>query len=191
MQVWIAEADQKTPLDLVIANAGISGGSGAGGETAAQVRELFAVNLHGVLNTVLPALGLMSARGRGQIALMASLAGFNGWPGAPAYGASKGAVRLYGEALRGAMAGSGVQVNVICPGFVRSPMTDVNNYPMPFLMNTEKAARIIARGLSKNRGRIAFPGATYILTGCVASLPFFLMEKILKNTPRKNPIPKN
>lgn len=185
MQDWINFANQKAPLDLVIANAGISGGTGDGGEDAAQVRQIFDVNVNGVLNTVLPCLPLMMARGRGQIALMSSLASFSGWPGAPAYGASKGAVRLYGEGLRGAVAGSGVRINVICPGFVESRMTAVNDYAMPFLIDSPKAARIIARGLLQNRGRVAFPWPSYAIAVFVTLLPRGLADKILANLPRK------
>lgn len=185
MERWIAESDALRPLDLVIANAGISGGTGAGPESAQQVRAIFDVNVNGVFNTVLPVLPLMAARGRGQIAIMASLAGFSGWPGAPAYGASKGAVRLYGEALRGAVAALGVRVSVICPGFVESRMTGVNDYPMPFLMGSRRAAEIIAGRLSRNIGRIAFPWQSHALALGLSFLPFGLVSRILKNLPRK------
>ena len=191
MAAWIAAADERAPLDLVIANAGISGGTGNGGEDDEQVREIFNVNLHGTLNTVLPALSLMTGRGRGQIALMASLAAFSGWPGAPAYGASKGAVRLYGEALRGAVAPSGIRVNVICPGFVESRMTAVNNYTMPFLMNAEKAACIIARGLARNSARIAFPWQSYAMAILLSFMPGWANALILKNLPKKPSRAKN
>lgn len=185
MENWISESDRIHPLDLVIANAGVSGGTGGGPESARQVRDIFDVNVGGVFNTVLPAAALMTARGSGQIAIMASLAGFSGWPGAPAYSASKGAVRLYGEALRGAVAAAGVRVNVICPGFVESRMTAVNPYPMPFLMDSARAARIIARGLSRNTGRIAFPWQSHFLALGISFLPFCLVFSILKNMPRK------
>lgn len=185
MAAWIESADLTAPLDLVIANAGISGGSGGGGENAAQARIIFDVNVNGVLHTALPALALMAPRGQGQIALMSSLASFSGWPGAPAYGASKGAVRLYGEALRGAAAPLGVRVNVICPGFVVSRMTDVNDFPMPFLMQAEKAAQIIAKGLYRNKGRIAFPWPSYVLASIIASLPEVLSRMILTSLPQK------
>ncbi len=185
MAAWIGDADRTAPLDLIVANAGISGGTGDAGENAAQIRAIFDVNLTGVLNTVLPGLALMTGRGRGQIALMASLAAFSGWPGAPAYGASKGAVRLYGEALRGAVAATGVHINVICPGFVESRMTAVNTYAMPFFMTADRAARIIAAGLRKNRGRIAFPWQSYALALLVSLLPPWLNDRILKNLPQK------
>src|SRR5262249_43313834 len=92
-------ADDALAIDLVVANAGISGGTNGGNESAEQVRAIFATNLDGVLNTVLPLLPQMEARRRGQIALMASLAGHRGFPGAPAYCGSKAAVKVWGEGL--------------------------------------------------------------------------------------------
>lgn len=190
MQIWIESADQQSPLDLVIANAGISGGTADGDEDAEQIRQIFEVNLNGMFNTILPVLPLMRARGRGQIALMASLAAFRGWPGAPAYGAAKGAVRIYGEGLRGAVAASGIRINVISPGFVKSRMTETNNYVMPFLMDSEKAARIIVKGLAKNRGRIAFPCLSYALVVLISVLPGFICDNILVKLPRKHAMQK-
>ena len=92
--------DAATPIELLVANAGISAGTRGGGESDEQTRDVFRVNLDGVLNTVLPILGPMRARRRGQIAIMSSVAGFRGLAGAPAYCASKAAVRVWGEGLR-------------------------------------------------------------------------------------------
>ena len=142
MRDWILTLDAHEALDLVIANAGISGGTGVKGEDESQVRMIFDVNVNGVFNTILPILPRMCERRHGQIVIMSSLASFSGWPGAPAYSASKGAVRLYGEALRGAVADQGIAVNVVCPGFVESRMTAENPYRMPFLMTADRAARI-------------------------------------------------
>ncbi len=186
MAGWIAEVDQERPLDLVIANAGISAGTADGGEDRAQSAAVFAVNLDGVRNTVLPAIEAMQARGRGQIAIMSSLAAFRGFPGAPAYCASKAAVRIWGEALRGHLAGDGVGVSVICPGFVRSRMTEVNDFPMPFLMDAERAAVIIRRGLARNRGRIAFPWPTYFWAWLLGVLPTALTDRLLRKMPKKS-----
>lgn len=185
MKDMIEKVDHDRSFDLVIANAGISGGTGGGGESDEQVRKIFDVNLNGVMNTIEPALPGMMARRKGQVALMSSLASFSGWPGAPAYSASKGAVRLYGEALRGSMMGTGVQVSVICPGFIRTPMTDVNDYAMPFMMDAEKAARVIAKGLAVNKGRIAFPWQTYFLAGFFGVLPHWLSSSIFTKLPEK------
>lgn len=182
---WVQEAAGQAPPDLLIANAGISAGTGSGGETAAQAREIFAVNVDGVANTVLPAIEHMQPRGRGQIAIMSSLAGFVGVPGAPAYCASKAAVRVWGEALRGELAGSGIGVSVICPGFVRTPMTDRNPFPMPFLVDPQKAGRIIVSGLARNRARIAFPWPLYAAVRLLGAMPAGLRGRLLQGAPRK------
>ena len=188
---WIAARDEARPLDLVIANAGISGGTdkAGGGEDAGQARRIFAVNLHGVINTVMPVIPLMRSRGRGQIAMMASLAGFRGFPGAPAYCASKAAVKTWGESLRGSLRGDGIEVSVICPGFVRSPMTDINPFPMPLLMDTDRAAALIARRLARNHGRIAFPWPMYLLVWLIAALPPILTDRLLARMPEKTGLP--
>jgi short-subunit dehydrogenase len=188
LAAWMAEIDRAHPLDLVIANAGISGGSAgtAGkGERPEQAARILAVNVEGVRHTVEPALALMAARGRGQIALMSSLAGFRGFPGAPAYCASKAWVRVWGEALRPDFARRGVGVSVICPGYVRSPMTDRNDFPMPFLIDAERAAEIVARGLARGRARIVFPWRLYAILRVVAALPEPLLDRLLARLPRK------
>lgn len=182
---WIAAMDTAAPLDLVIANAGVSAGTGGGSESDEQARTIFAVNVEGVVNTALPAAALMRPRGRGQIAVMASLAAFRGFPGAPAYCASKAAVRVWGEALRGALHGQGIRVSVICPGYVRTPMTAVNDFPMPFLMDAERAAAIIRRGLARDKARIAFPLPMYALVRLLAGLPLAVTDPLLRRLPKK------
>lgn len=158
MAAWIEAADEAHPLDLVIANAGISAGSHKGEEeTCEQIRAVFATNVDGVLNTILPILPRMRERKKGQVAIMSSLAGFRGFAQSPAYCASKAAERVLGEGLRLRLKPHGVQVSVICPGFVKTPMTDRNNFTMPFLMDAERAAGIIKLGLALDKGRISFP----------------------------------
>lgn len=190
MARWIEAADAAQPLDLVIANAGISGGTGGvmSGEPVDQAREIFDVNLTGVLNTVGPILSRMIARRNGQIALISSLVGFRGYPSAPAYSASKGAVRFYGEALRGTLSKTGVKVNVVCPGFVVSRMTDANDFYMPMLMDADKAAAQIACGLSRNKGRIAFPLLLHCSVWFISILPDCIAQKFLSQMPSKKPI---
>jgi short-subunit dehydrogenase len=182
---WIDEIDDAHKLDLVIANAGISGGTGSGGESDEQTREIFKINVDGVVNTALPALTRMAARGKGQVAIMSSLAGFRGLPGAPAYCASKAAVRIWGEALRGEYASRGVHVNVICPGYVETPMTSVNKFPMPFLMPPDRAAQIMKRGLARNKARIAYPWPMYALVRLIAALPQAVMDPLVARLPKK------
>lgn len=182
---WVEASETLRPLDLIIANAGISAGTGGGGETDAQTRAIFAVNVDGVFNTVMPAIPLLRARRRGQIGIMSSLAGFRGFPGAPAYCASKAAVRLWGEGLRGELAPLGIGVSVICPGFVATPMTAANRFSMPFLMDVERASAIMARGLAENRGRIAFPWPMHVMARMAGCLPSRLMDRIAAGMPKK------
>lgn len=185
MAAWVEAADDARELDLVIANAGISGGSGGGGEDARQARAIFAVNVDGVLNTVLPAIPRMRARRSGQIALVSSLAGFHGLPGAPAYSASKAAVRSWGEALRGLLVADGVRVSVICPGFIDTPLTRGNPYPMPMLMDVDTAVATIRRGLARDAARIAFPWPLYAGVRLVGALPASLGARLLGRAPKK------
>lgn len=185
MSDWLLAADAETPVDLVIANAGISAGIGGVGESGEQAARIFSVNVNGVLNTIYPLLPKMVERKRGQIGIMSSLAGLRGLPSSPAYSASKAAVRVWGEGLRGWLKPHGVEVSVICPGFIKTPMTDVNPYPMPFLMEADKAARIIISGLERNKARIAFPKALYWPLHWLTCLPVCLTDPLLARLPDK------
>jgi short-subunit dehydrogenase len=187
LAAWIVAADEALAFDLVIANAGISGGTSGLGESNDPSRLIFAINLDGVLNTIEPILPRMRRRGSGTVALMSSLASFRGLPGTPAYGASKAAVRVLGESLRGDYLPSGVAVSVICPGFVVTPMTARNRFHMPFLMGAERAAEIMVRGLARGKARIAFPWPMYALARLIAALPAPLVDRFLARLPRKAP----
>ncbi len=158
---WVRGAG---PLDLVIANAGISAGTGRGEpEPEAQVRAVLETNLTGMLNTVLPAIEVIAAQPagpegvRGRVAVVASLAALLPVPGAPAYAASKAAVDAWAVASAPALARRGVLVTSVCPGYVRTPMTAANRFPMPGLMDADRAATIILRGVARGRVRVAFP----------------------------------
>jgi short-subunit dehydrogenase len=177
----IEKWDNAHPIDIVIANAGISGGSAAG----AGFYGIVQTNLDGTLHTVMPLIERMKARKSGHIALMSSMAGWRGMPNAPAYSVSKMAVRALGEALRPLLAPEGVKVSVIFPGFIKTPLTDVNNFTMPFLMDAEKAAACIKKGIEKNRARIAFPLPMLILSRLVAALPLWLGDRLLARAPKK------
>ncbi|MFA4995476.1 MAG: SDR family NAD(P)-dependent oxidoreductase [Bdellovibrionales bacterium] len=185
MAAWVLERNDVADIDLLIANAGISGGTSRIENIAEQTKAIFATNVTGVFNAIHPVLPLMMRRRRGQIAIVASLAGFRGFAGSAAYAASKAAVRIYGEGLRAEMAPHGIEVNVVCPGFIKTPMTDVNPFHMPFIMSPERAARIICEGLACNRARIAFPWQMYALIRFLTALPQSFMDSVAERLPRK------
>lgn len=170
LAAWIAEVDRERPLELVIANAGVAALS-KDGETEEEAREILRVNVRGVLNTVFPALAAMRPRGRGRIAVMSSIASFLPIPTAPAYSASKFAVRAWAEALRLSLWREGIRVTAVCPGFIRTPMTEGVSGPMPFAVDADAAARRIARGLRRSPARLVFPRRTMLLVRAASLLP--------------------
>ena len=186
MAEWLRAEDAAQPLDLVIANAGVSLGVKARMASAPSACGAPSPSTSWASSTrSSPPLQLMATRRRGQIAIMSSLAGLRGLPSAGAYSASKAAVKAYGEALRGELEGLGIAVSVICPGFVKSRMTEANDFPMPFLMEAEDAAAIIRRGLARNRARIAFPFPLYAAMWLLAALPPALTDRWLARLPKK------
>lgn len=160
---FIEQFDEKYPVDLVIANAGVSATTSGVADDIAQAQIVFDINLQGVLNTIHPLIPRMMKRRAGQIAMMSSLASFRPLPSAPPYSAAKAGVRFYGEALAGLLKHYNVQVSVICPGWIHTPLTDKNTFPMPFIMSSERAVQRIIRALSCGKRRIVFPKRLYFL----------------------------
>jgi short-subunit dehydrogenase len=158
MAAWLTRFDDAHPVDLLIANAGVSiDKDNSSLDEFSRVRKTFAINVDGVFNTVEPLVVRMMERRRGQIGIVSSLAGFFGLPYAASYNASKAAIRVWGESIRFVLRKSDVGVSVICPGFVVSRLTADAPFPMPFLMPVDRASAIIRRGLAKDKARIAFP----------------------------------
>lgn len=174
---WIRKVAAKHPIDLVFANAGVSTGE----ETEENVRNTFAINVQGCVNTVLPAI---EAKAK-QIVITASIAGYGPLKSCPSYSATKACVKTWGLALRGYLAPKGIKVNVVCPGFVRSRITDKNTCPMPFFMEADEAAEIILHRVEKNIGLIAFPWPMRFATWLLSILPFRLNELINTLLPKK------
>jgi short-subunit dehydrogenase len=174
-------AIQQLP-DLVIANAGMNNHAGANqrDEDWQDIEALLDLNIKStfaLVNSLIPA---MRQRGSGQIALMSSLAAYYGLPVTPSYCASKAAIKTYGEALRGGLAREGIKINVIMPGYVKSAMCDAMPGPKLFLWTPEKAARVIANGLTKNQPRISFPFPLNLGTWLLSVLPPAFSERILR-----------
>lgn len=192
MREWIASAG---PLDLVIANAGVSAGTGGGVERPEQARAVFDTNIGGVLNTVLPALDAMAAQPpgpdglRGRVAVIASVAAFIGVGGAPSYCASKAAVQSWAEALDMSERRRGIRLHAVCPGYVRTAMTLGNRFPMPMVISAEDAARRTLNGISRGRTRIAYPFLVYAAARAVGALPPGLRAAIFGRLPAKGAAP--
>ena len=184
-QESILNAESVAPIDLLIANAGISGGVLGEAEGNAQTRQVLNTNVFGVANTVLPLIERMRTRKSGQIAIISSIAGYRGLPSAPAYSASKACVKAWGEALRGWLKSDNIKVNVVCPGFIKTPLTDVNVFKMPFLMQPDKAAKIIQKGIRKNKPIIAFPLPMAFGAWFMSALPACIIHPLLRHLPKK------
>jgi len=145
----------------VIANAGVSESVlKLERELEEATRALFAVNVDGVFNTVLPLLAAMKERRSGRIVLMSSAAASVPLPSGVAYSATKAAVRTYGEALRAAVYRDGLRVNVICPGYVESDMT-ASNKGSHGLMKMPTAVRIMTRGIADDVPVLQFPAGMH------------------------------
>lgn len=187
-EAWVAGMPG---LDLLWANAGVSGGTGGGSEPASQIRTIFDTNVGGVLNTALPALARMAAQPagpdgvRGRVAVIASVAAFVAAPGAAAYCASKAAVQRWAEASDATERRRGLRVHAVCPGYIRTPLTAVNDFPMPFMLEPEAAARRCLSGVAAGRTRIAFPWPTYALSRIGGALPLGLRAAIASRLPAK------
>ena len=180
LAAWLTRFDESHPVDLLIANAGISiDKDNSSIDDFSIIRKTMAVNVDGVFNTVEPLLGRMTARGRGQIAVVSSLAGFIGLPYSASYNASKAAIRVWGESLRYVLTKNGIGVSVICPGFVVSRLTANAPFPMPFLMSAARASAIIRDGLARNKARIAFPIGTKAAVWLGTVLPGRWTAKLL------------
>ena len=128
-------------------------------------------NLMGTVHALEAVVPVMLAEGRGRIVGTASVAGYRGLPGAEAYGATKAALLNLFESLRGSLGPRGIVVQTVAPGFVKTPMTDRNTFPMPFLVSPETAARAIADGIAKDKAEIVFP------------LPMMLLMKAARLVP--------
>lgn len=172
--------------DLVIANAGVSAGTLS--EEAADLdvfRRVMDTNVLGMVATFQPFIAAMRERRSGTLAGIASVAGFRGLPGAAAYSASKAAAISYLESLRVELHGSGVAVVTVCPGYIRTPMTAANPYPMPFILDADDAARRIARAIARQRRLAVIPWPMALVSILLRALPGWLYDRLFARAPRK------
>jgi short-subunit dehydrogenase len=172
--------------DVVIANAGVSvGTSTAHVEDNEVFRAIVDTNVLGMVHTFQPFLTAMLAARRGTLAGIASVAGFRGLPRAGAYSASKAAAIAYLESLRVELVGSGVAVVTICPGYIATPMTEGNPYPMPFLLPSDRAARLIARAIDRRQSFYVLPWQMAWLGRLLKILPRPIYDRALAGRPGK------
>lgn len=158
--------------DRVILNAGTHKPTDAAGFTAQDHEHLMRVNYLGVVNGLAAVLPTYMTAGRGHVAVVGSVAGYAGLPYASGYCASKAAVIALCQSLRPELAAQGVKLQLINPGFVKTPLTDKNNFPMPFLMEQTDAVDRILHGLAKDRFEITFPRRLSYLLKFLRMLPY-------------------
>jgi len=175
--------------DLVIGNAGVSYGNITTAEKDVEVfREILEINVLGLVNTFHPFAAAMRKRGSGTFAGIASVAGFRGLPGATGYSASKAAAISYLEGLRVEMRPRGVRVVTVCPGFIATPMTSKNPYPMPFLLEADDAARRIVRVLDSGKSFAVIPWQMAVVGRLLKLVPIPLFDRMMAgrgHKPRK------
>jgi NAD(P)-dependent dehydrogenase (short-subunit alcohol dehydrogenase family) len=177
--------------DIVIANAGVSHGTLTEHEDDVDVfRQIMDINVNGAVNTFHPFIAPMKARGAGTLVGIASVAGFRGIPGASAYSASKAALISYCEALRVEVRRSGVRVATVCPGYIATPMTAQNPYPMPFIIPADDFARRCAAAIDRQASLAIIPWQMAIVGRIYRWLPNALFDRVMARAgrkPRKNP----
>lgn len=160
------------PIELAILNAGVGYMMPAARFDAGKAADVMAVNYHGVASGIEATLRHMVPRANGHIAVVASVAGYRGLPRAGAYNASKAAVIALAEALQPDLARHGVAVSLVNPGFVATAMTARNNFPMPFMIGADDAARRIIRGLERRKFEIVFPWRMMLAMKLMRILPY-------------------
>ena len=172
--------------DLVIASAGVSAGTLTEFEEDARVFErIFQTNVLGMVHTFQPFIEPLRSCGRGALVGIASVAGIRGLPGAGAYSASKAAARTYLESLRVELHGSGVRVVTLSPGYIDTPMTQVNTYPMPFLMPADKAAERMAALIDKGVRHAVVPWQMGLVARVLGVLPRCVYDRLFARAGRK------
>ena len=172
--------------DIVIANAGVSRGTLT---ECAEDEEVFQnvmdINVLGMVKTFQPFLTAMREAKRGTLVGVASVAGFRGLPGSGAYSASKAAAISYMESLRVEMYGSGVKVVTMCPGYIKTPMTDINTYPMPFILDADVAAKRMARVIARGTSFAVVPWQMGLVGWMLKRLPRSLYDRLFAKAPHK------
>jgi len=171
--------------DLVIMNAGTHDPTPATDFDAGLANRIIATNLTGTVNVAGAVVPRFVRERRGHVVLVASVAGYRGLPYAAAYSASKAGVIALAEAFRPELHRAGVTIQVVTPGFVRTPLTDRNDFPMPFIIEADDAARRIMRGIRRGRFEITFPKRFTWWLKLMRVMPYFLYFAITRRMLRQ------
>ncbi|MBV6657300.1 MAG: SDR family NAD(P)-dependent oxidoreductase [Devosiaceae bacterium] len=182
MAAIVEDAEAQGGIDIAVLNAGIYIPIDGTAPDLAAMHRTFEINLGGTANCVVPLIETMRPRRRGQISLVASVAGYSGLPMATAYGATKAGMINFAEALRFDADRMGITVQVINPGFVETPATDENPFDMPFLLKVDDAARRMADGIESKRFEVTFPKRFTYQLKFLRLLPFDVYHWIVSRT---------
>jgi short-subunit dehydrogenase len=178
------------PVDVLIANAGVGAPTVLEPMNVPDLEKMFRVNVLGVIYAIEAVLPEMLARGKGHLAAVSSVAAYKGLPGESGYTSSKAAVNNFMEGLRIQLRGRGVAVTTVCPGFVKTPMTEVNQFRMPWLLEADEAARRIIRALERKRKVYNFPWQMALLMRLTAWLPDWVLARSMQKYNENPPFPK-
>jgi NAD(P)-dependent dehydrogenase (short-subunit alcohol dehydrogenase family) len=175
----VAEIEARAPIALAFLNAGGSFADLPGDFGGVGFRATFELNVFGIVNGLNPLMNAMKARGKGQIAINGSIVGYFGLPGSGAYGPSKAAIISLAESARFAAEPNGVTIQIVNPGFVRTPLIAGSARAMPGIIDCDEASRRICEGFERGGFEIAFPRRLVWLAKAMSSLPYALYFAII------------
>jgi short-subunit dehydrogenase len=165
-------------IDIVIANAGISGKVDLDNGNSDEINRMLSTNILGVTNTVIPALPAMIKQQSGRIVVISSIAGFRGLPGRSSYSASKVAVRFMANSWRSSFAKDGISFTTICPGFIDTDMTSSHKYKMPFLMDVDVFAKRMVNAIDKKKKTYIAPWQWRFIIPLIKTVPEWLLTYV-------------
>lgn len=172
--------------DIVIANAGVSRGTLTEHEEDIHAfQQVMDINVMGMVKTFQPFIAPMKEAKKGTLVGISSVAGYRGLPGSEAYSASKAAATSYLESLRVELRSSRIKVVTICPGYIKTPMTEVNTYSMPFIIDADDAARRFAKVIAAGRSFAVIPWQMGLVGRLLKLIPNWLYDRIFSKAPHK------
>lgn len=177
------------PVDLLIANSGVGRPTPLEPLDMDAVDNMIRVNYLGVVYSIEGVLPEMLTRGKGHLVAVSSLASYKGIPGESGYCSSKAAVNVYMEGLRIQLRKRGIAVTVLCPGFIKTPMTAVNEFPMPFVLEADAAAKKMLRAIERKKAKYDFPWTTNLMMRSTRWMPDWLVARIFQGITGDRPPP--